>query len=75
MTNAEKKMLAREKPDVLACMVDAKHCKGCIYYKKIYAKGDGSPRCCDYTFATGKLRIGDTAHCKVKKTARKKKGD
>ena len=73
MTNAEKKILEREKPDVHAYMVEAKHFKGCIYYGHIGYSAGG--RSCEYTYKTGKLRIGDTAHCKVKKTARKKKGD
>ena len=73
MTNAEKKMLAREKPDVLACMVDAKYCKGCKYYGHLGYSAGG--RTCEYFYKTGKMRIGDTAHCKVKQTARKKKGD
>lgn len=72
MTKAEKKALELEKPEVLAYMVDPKHCKGCRYYGFLGYTSGG--RACEYTYRTGKIRIGDTAHCQVKQKARKKKG-
>ena len=60
-----KKEIYPEKPEVLAYMVDSKHCKGCKYYGYLgYSKGQ---RTCEYTYQTGKARTSDTAHCKVKK--------
>lgn len=72
MTKAEKKALELEKPEVMAYMVDTKHCKVCRYYGFLGYTSGG--RMCEYFYKTGKIRIGDTAHCKVKQNVRKKKG-
>lgn len=68
MTQKKRKwLLEKERPDVIACMVDAKICKGCRYYGNISGVRDNRHKCCDYTYLTGKQRRGDTAHCKVRR--------
>ena len=47
-------------------MTNPKYCAGCEWYCWY---GD---RTCDYTYRTGKIRIGTTAHCKVRRA--KKRG-
>lgn len=53
----------RERQQQTRWMVQGKYCKGCRYYGDI----SGRHKCCDYTYLTGKLRRGDTAHCKVRR--------
>ena len=58
----------KEKPDVIAHMTNPKYCRGCEWYCWYGAMT------CDYTYRTGKMRIGDTAHCKVRKRRKKRGG-
>ena len=62
-----------ENPEVLAYMADPKYCSGCRYYGRGYNSGKNSLRVCDYTYSTGRLREGDTAHCMVRKEKERKK--
>ena len=55
-------------------LVSKKTCKGCKYFGHISPGYKSSTRCCDYTFATGKIRQNKPAECEVKVLSEKKAG-
>ena len=52
-------------------LVSDKTCKGCMYYSRLAAAGKDSPRCCDYTYLTGKVRQNPPRTCEVKQKGKR----
>lgn len=55
-------------------LVSKKTCQGCKYFGHISPGYKSSNWCCDYTFATGKIRQNKPAECEVKVLSEKKAG-
>lgn len=60
----------KAKPEDDEWLVKDQYCKGCKYYKHLARSGAPGMRCCDYTYATGRIRRTPPRECNVKEAGR-----